>query len=385
MRILFFCFDGHGGGYTNLKILFSTLVRLYPEDHYTVVAFKDSDIIKIAEQYKNAEFLPIQFLGHRLTDRFYALRYALKKIIKKQNIDLLWTVNYGTLVPVTIPQVMTMNNLYQVFPWKNVVNLHPAGKFYLMMLRYIFRNSLRFTDSVITQTELIKNYISQIPYNRDQIVVIPKAVETEKDFSFEPLPENYQKFFASKSDVKPFTYLYVANRTPQKNYVPVIRAIQNFSEQGEKIRLALTLSETEIVDLAGEIGYRLIEEGYIIPLRWVHKQYLKSVYDICDACVMPSILESLSSAHLEAMQWKKPQICSDLPYAHDLCGNAAIYASPYDVDAWTLQMLKLKNDTILQQSLIQKGLRQMEVFPQSWEDVATKYHRHFEDIVRERT
>jgi glycosyltransferase involved in cell wall biosynthesis len=382
MRILFFCFDGHGGGYANLKILFSTLVRLYPEDHYIVVAFKDSDIVKITEQYKNAEFLPIRFLGHRVTDRFYASRYALKKIIKEQNIDLLWTVNYGTLVSVTIPQVMTMNNLYQIYPWKYVTNLHPAGKFYLATLRCVFRKSLQFTNSVITQTELIKNYISQIPYNRDKIIVIPKAVETEKDFSFEPLPENYLKLFDPKSDVKPFTYLYVANRTPQKNYVPVIRAIQNLAEYGENIRLVLTLSEMEIIDLVGEIGYKLIENGHIIPLGWVHKQYLKSVYDICDACVMPSILESLSSAHLEAMQWKKPQICSDLPYAHNLCGDAALYALPHDVDAWTQQMLKLKNDTILQQSLIQKGLKQMEAFPQSWEDVATKYHRHFENIVQ---
>jgi glycosyltransferase involved in cell wall biosynthesis len=144
----------------------------------------------------------------------------------------------------------------------------------------------------------------------------------------------------------------------------------------------LTLSEAEIINLAGEIGYKLIRNSHIIPLGWVQKQYLKAVYDTCDACVMPSILESLSSAHLEAMQWKKPQVCSDLPYAHDLCGDAALYASPNDVDVWRQQMSKLKNDTILQQSLIQKGLKRMEAFPQSWEEVAAKYHHHFENIVQ---
>jgi glycosyltransferase involved in cell wall biosynthesis len=385
MRILFFCFDGHGGGYTNLKILFSTLARLYPEDHYIVTAFRNSDIVQTVEQHKNTEFLPIRFLGHRLTDRYYASRYTIKKMIQEHNIDLLWTVNYGTLVLVTIPQVMTMNNPYQVFPWKYVTNLHPAGKFYLAMLRRIFRKSLQFTDSVITQTELIKDYISQIPYCRDKIIVIPKAVETEKDFSFEPLPENYQKLFMSKFEVRPFTYLYVANRTPQKNYVPVIQAIRNLVEQGENVRLALTLSQAEIIDLVGETGNKLIRDGHIIPLGWVHKQYLKAVYDTCDACVMPSILESLSSAHLEAMQWKKPQICSDLPYAHDLCGDAALYASPYNISEWTHQILELKKNTILQQYLIQEGLKRMELFPSSWEEVAMKYHHHFENIVQNQT
>jgi hypothetical protein len=155
MRILLFCFDGHGGGYTNLKILFSTLARLYPEDHYTVVAFKNSDITETVRQHENAVFLPIRFLGHRMTDRFYASRYALKKIIYEHNIDLLWTVNYGTSVSIKIPQIMTMNNPYQVYPWEYVANLHPAGKFYLAMLRWTFRKSLQFTDIVITQTELI--------------------------------------------------------------------------------------------------------------------------------------------------------------------------------------------------------------------------------------
>ncbi len=44
--------------------------------------------------------------------------------------------------------------------------------------------------------------------------------------------------------------------------------------------------------------------------------------------------ECLSSSHLEAFAYSKPQIVADVPYAHDLCKNAALYANPNDVNDW---------------------------------------------------
>ena len=59
---------------------------------------------------------------------------------------------------------------------------------------------------------------------------------------------------------------------------------------------------------------------------------------------MPSHLESLSSAHLEAMQWGRPQITADLPYARDLCGPAALYVPVDDWNAWRREIERLRDD-----------------------------------------
>ena len=85
---------------------------------------------------------------------------------------------------------------------------------------------------------------------------------------------------------------------------------------------------------------------------------------------MPSLLESLSSAHIEAMYWKRPQIVADLPYAHDLCGDSALYAPPHDSSAWLSQVERLLADAPLREELVTRGVERLSAFPESWEVMA---------------
>jgi glycosyltransferase involved in cell wall biosynthesis len=121
---------------------------------------------------------------------------------------------------------------------------------------------------------------------------------------------------------------------PHKNHQLLFQILDVVAARGIPLRVALTVSREELEKFGGDVAMKLIESGHILPLGWVKKEHLKAVYDASDACLMPSLLESLSSAHLEAMQWGKPQISSDAPFATDLCGDAAVYVSAGSPGEW---------------------------------------------------
>jgi glycosyltransferase involved in cell wall biosynthesis len=56
-------------------------------------------------------------------------------------------------------------------------------------------------------------------------------------------------------------------------------------------------------------------------------------YQTVDAILFLSLSESLGLPLVEAMWLGLPIICPDLPYAHILCGEQAIYFDPYDVSS----------------------------------------------------
>ncbi len=127
----------------------------------------------------------------------------------------------------------------------------------------------------------------------------------------------------------------------------------------------------------------LIESGHLLPLGWINKEQLLAVYEACDACVMPSKSEQLSSAHLEAMHWRKPQISADLPYAHDLCGDATLYADPDDPADWAAKMQTLMENPERRDRLVAAGLDRMKSFPKTWKEVARRVRTFLAEVANQ--
>jgi glycosyltransferase involved in cell wall biosynthesis len=178
-----------------------------------------------------------------------------------------------------------------------------------------------------------------------------------------------------------FTFLYVATGEPHKNHKTLLLAMELLRRSGARVRLALSLSEHELLRLGGSSARDLIRSGYVLPLGWVPKEHLRALYDACGACVMPSVLESLSSAHLEAMHWGKPQVCADLPYARDLCGEAASYAAAEDPSQWAAKMQTIVQDEPLRVGLIKAGYERMKDYPATWKEVAQRIRAFLAEVV----
>jgi glycosyltransferase involved in cell wall biosynthesis len=377
MRILFQYFSGGGGGLSNIILLLKTLSRVYPQDHILVVCAPSSELSSLSS-LPNVEIIYYGGDRHKEVDRFFLGYFGLKRLVKQYHVDVVWSLNVGTYTRLQVPHVLSVNNAYQVYPLNDVAHYHPKSRFTLVFLRTFFQKTLRLSDAVILQTSLMRDYVQKLKGSPVGYVV-SKAVERDEDTRVEQLPEEMLTILNKKKD--DFTFLYVATNSPHKNYQVLVDTFDLLSKESAHLRLILTISAEDLIFLGGDKAKRLIEAGYIAPVGWVKKQYLKALYQAADACLMPSVLESLSSAHLEAMMWGKPQIVSDLPFSRDLCGDAAVYVSAVDPNQWAQSIQELAGNSIVRQELVRVGHERMALFPKTWDDVARQIHRVFDELV----
>jgi glycosyltransferase involved in cell wall biosynthesis len=85
----------------------------------------------------------------------------------------------------------------------------------------------------------------------------------------------------------------------------------------------------------------------------------------------PSFVEGFGLPPLEAMALGCPVIASDRASLPEICGNAALYASPTDPDAWFCQFVRLHNDQQLRAALIGAGRVRAQLF--TWSRSAETY------------
>lgn len=382
MRILFrHLAPGQGGAVSSFVKMIEAYCERFPIDDFTVMCTACSPLAKL-ESLSNCH---VEVVGRKVPREAYLLGagdFAVWRLNRTHHFDVFWAVNVGLYVCENIPQVLTVNNSYQVYP-SDTASLHPSSKLRVSLLRRLFCRSLRLSSAAIVQTPMMKAYLQKIPGCPTSVAVLPKAVVAEQGTSDRLLPDRIAQQFEGMDGA--MKLLFVATHSPHKNYKVLAGMMQRFRQKGSSLRLVITISADRWLELAGAAAGSLVESGHVIPLGWVDKDDLPPLYQICDVCVMPSELESLSSAHIEAMYWRKPQVVADLPYAHDLCGDSALYADPHDASAWCTQVECLLANAALREELVTRGAVRVARFPRSWTVMAEGIRPVLARAVAERT
>jgi len=369
MRILFRHLDpGQGGAVSSMVKMLEAYCLRFPQDQLTVMCAAASPLAGLA-RLPNCD---AELVGQKVPREAHLLGLAdlvVRRLHRHRHFDIFWPVNMGLYFPGGPRQIMTLNNAHQVYPEDPAVP-HPSSRLRVWMMRALFRRSLRLSAAVIVQT------ISGCP---ELVAVVPKAVvDAGSDTHADPSPR-IAGLLAQAADAAKL--VYVATDFSHKNHKVLASIMNEFRRRGVPITLVLTISAKQWVKLAGSEAASLVESGHVIPLGWVNKDELQGLYQACDVSIMPSLIESLSSTHIEAMQWQCPQVTSDLPYAHDLCHEAALYAAPHDPAAWCSQIERLLHDRALRQQLILCGTERVKNFPPNWTAMAEAIRSVFEAVI----
>jgi glycosyltransferase involved in cell wall biosynthesis len=382
VKILFYYYRGGGGGLSNVVLLLQALARCHPEDTIEIVSHSPDGFASL-NGVPNIRLRTLRVTGLLEVDRFLVGLIGLPALARDESVDVLWSINLGPYVRPRVPSVISVHNPYQVYPFE-AARYHPRSRWAVAVLRWFFRRSLAAADGVIFQTADMRDQLRRVARLPEHVCVAPKSVERETDVAFEPLPRALDAAVNHGLAPDAFTFLYVATGTPHKNHVVLLRALSILARRNRQVRVVFTLRRDEVLSLDCSESRYLIESGVVVPVGPVAKVHLKSLYEASQGCLMPSVLESLSSSHLEAMQWGRPQIVADLPYAREVCGDAALYASPDDPHGWVEQIERLIQSRALQQQLIAAGRAQMARYPASW-DAASEIVHDFLDAARLRT
>lgn len=155
-----------------------------------------------------------------------------------------------------------------------------------------------------------------------------------------------------------YRFIYITADYPHKNLEVFNKILPLLKARDIKCSFYLTLPEEIFKSRFPEH----VNNPQLINLGPLTAEQCYDAYQKADALFFPSFTETFSANYPEAMVMRKPIITSDLPYAHDICGDAALYFDPFEPDTIVYTIEQLINSNETQKTLIQNGLSILKKF-----------------------
>jgi len=314
-----------------------------------LAAILDKTIFPVNFHFYDFSFNPIASLGKLLSFRRTMNRYE-----RQLKPDFVLTVFGPALWKPRAPHLLGFANglyLYDKSRFTQDIWLNtPLKRVYFYTRRSILLRQLKKEASLLwTETPFAQGEISKaMGFPREKIAVITNT--------YGPAYETYPK--KERPSRQPFTFLYLTADYPHKNLDLFNSLIPILKERGIKCRFRLTLPpevfKTRFPHYSNDPMLENI--GPIAPNNG------PATYDDADALFFPSLIETFSANYPEAMIMCRPIVTSDLPFAHDICMDAALYFDPFNPADAAKAIERLVNNAGLREELVKKGLQQLAQF-----------------------
>jgi len=195
------------------------------------------------------------------------------------------------------------------------------------------------------------------------------------------LLEQKNQGILDKYDLKENDYfLSVGTIEPRKNYHALLSA---FAEYRKKAKHYKKLC------IAG--GYGWLEENFkekiadlglvddVVVTGYVSDEELANLYRYCYTFIYPSWYEGFGLPVLEAMNFGKPVIASNVTSIPEITGKSAILINPHQPDEITVGMWRLEDDLALFNKLADEGKERASLF--SWDKAAKETIKIYQDLL----
>lgn len=340
------------GGGVQVAISFLESIKNDRQHSYHVALSKEVlSQIKTVEYSGNFNFYKC-FTKNGGIKKIWRRYKQLKKIEKEINPDVTFTIFGPAYWKPKSKHVIGFAYGHYIYPDSPYFErLSFAEKIKLWVKKNIHVSLFKYEyDNIIVETEDAKNRIGKyIGIPEEKINVVSNTYNQVYD-------QSISTGFLPNEDK--FQLLLLSSFYPHKNFEIIKNIATKLKIEGsENIQFVLTIEESKF-----DLFFNGLED-YVINVGYQPIEKCPSLYDSADAVFFPSLLETFSAVYLEAMKMEKPIITSDLSFAHDICGDAALYFDPLNADDGLLQIKKLINDPPLKKSLISKGQERLQKFP----------------------
>jgi glycosyltransferase involved in cell wall biosynthesis len=169
--------------------------------------------------------------------------------------------------------------------------------------------------------------------------------------------------------------LYLGRLSPTKNVVGLINAYRKIADQ---------VPQKLVIAGAGDIN--LLKEqdpggpGTVEFMGYISDEEVDRLLSTAALFVFPSFYEGFGFPPLEAMARGCPVIVSNTASLPEVCGKAAIYADPYDINSISKAILRVLQDKDLQSRLIKAGYKRVRKF--TWVRTARQHQQVFDFIAK---
>jgi glycosyltransferase involved in cell wall biosynthesis len=326
--------------------------------------------IKLKKLYPDIRFIAPQYIIHKeLAKDLEVNRYGKLK-------GHLWEQIY---LPIYLKQnnnllLLNLANTAPLFYGKQIVTIHDLAflrnpQWFSKRFYYYYK----FLIPKITQKALIIITVSN--FIKREIMEILNVPESKIKVSYGAVPEGFSVMPTNVENKYGDYILAVSSLDPRKNFKNLLLAFDKLALKN--IKLVLVGSRNKI--FSNQHLDRFSAKQNIIFTDYVPNEHLKYLYKNARLLVFPSLYEGFGLPPLEAMACGCPVVVSNVASLPEVCGDAAYYVDPYNIESIAQGMYEVLTDETLRQGLIQKGLERVKFF--SWEKSAKEHIRIFEDIL----
>lgn len=270
---------------------------------------------------QNVEIISYGISVYRSAQVFKYFAFVKEQLVKIQP-ELFWEPNI--LIPVNLSGYngKIMITIHDMFP---VTHTQYFGWKYGLYFRIMLKRTIKIADVVLYDSietkEAAEKFAPELKNKKTHIqyVIVPKIQKInnvfEKSVETDLVENSAQEFF-----------LYVGNMEKRKGVDLLIEAYDKYRENGGCKALVLAgKSREEDVDKKLEwITQKYAEVTYYGYVSDTKKQEL---YEKCTCFLFPSMAEGFGICVLEAMNFYKPVIASDLTIFREIVGDSINYFS----------------------------------------------------------
>jgi len=154
--------------------------------------------------------------------------------------------------------------------------------------------------------------------------------------------------------------IYVSLYSDHKNLGTVLKALPLLNRNGAAKFVLITTVDPAWEGASWTVTYKddlaLARRADVMPwvefLGLLNPRQIQELYREGDIFVFPSLCESFGYPMVEAMAHGLPIVASDTPVNREICGEAAVYFSPFDPEDLAVQVHRVASNFALRQRLL---------------------------------
>ncbi|MDP2160067.1 MAG: glycosyltransferase family 4 protein, partial [Flavobacterium sp.] len=256
------------------------------------------------------------------------------------------TGGHGYWKPKGIPVVGGFNIPHYIYPESPYFNgMTFKKRLYWKLMRTFHFYFYKRLDTIFVQTDDVNNRLQKIVPRSLPIVTISNTVNA---VFYSPKTVAKQLPEPKLNEIRLLT---LSSYYPHKNIAILKKVIPLLQQQTAfDFKFVLTLEPEKYNEL-----FTSEEQEHIYNVGKVPIDACPGLYAEVDFLFLPTLLECFSASYAEAMLMQKPILTSDLPFAHTVCKDAALYFDPMNPELIAQKIVALATDEMLQNELIARG------------------------------